>query len=188
MKRFIILILILSGSSVAYATDNQLINDFSIPVTFTYRSGLNAGFSRSVPGTAWYESDLGTDGNEIRFKYDSMTGNIETGTFNFYVQIYTTSKVKVSVDASAMQGQTVLKGEYGSEEIEYSVIGSSLFSNVNGNVSGSVLLDESKGDVDPTRPRVFSYPINLSIQPDQLINLKSESFEGTIAFKVEVLS
>ena len=86
-----------------------------------------------------------------------------------------------------MQSQTVLKGEYGSEEIEYSVIGSPLFSNVNGTVSGSVLLDESKGNVDLTRPRVFSYPINLSIQPDQLINLKSESFKGTIAFNVEVM-
>lgn len=187
MRRIKSIILMLFCLSSVCAANSGLVNDFAIPVTFTYRSGLNAGFSRSVPGTAWYESDLGTDGNEIRFKYDSMTGNIETGTFNFYVQIYTTSKVKVSVDASAMQSQTVLKGEYGSEEIEYSVIGSSLFSDVNGAVSGSVLLDESKGNVDPTRPRVFSYPINLSIQPDQLINLKSESFKGTIAFKVEVM-
>lgn len=188
MRRIKSIILMFFCLSSVCAANSGLVNDFAIPVTFTYRSGINAGFSRSVPGTAWYESNLGTDGNEIRFQYDSQEGNIQTGTFNFYVQIYTTNKVKVSVDASAMQSQTVLKGEYGSEEIEYSVIGSSLFSNVNGNVSGSVLLDESKGNVDPTRPRVFSYPINLSIQPDQLINLKSESFEGTIAFKVEVLS
>lgn len=187
MRRIKSIILMLFCLSSVCAANSGLVNDFAIPVTFTYRSGLNAGFSRSVPGTAWYKSYLGTDGNEIRFQYDSQEGNIQTGTFNFYVQIYTTSRVKVSVDAEKMNFQTVLKNEDGSEEIEYSVIGSSLFSDVNGTVSGSVLLDESKGNVDLTRPRVFSYPINLSIQPDQLINLKSESFKGTIAFKVEVM-
>lgn len=189
MKRFIILILILSGSSVAYATDNQLINDFSIPVTFTYRSGLNAGFSRNVPGTAWYESELGMDGNEIRFKYDSMTGNIETGTFNFYVQIYTTNKVKVSVAADQI---CTLTGDADSvdnnkESLKYSVISESSFG-TGGFAQGKVLYDESTESVDLVRPRVFSYPLNLVIDPAQLINLKSTRFEGVLSFKVEVLS
>ena len=190
MRRIKSIILMLFCLSSVCAANSGLVNDFAIPVTFTYRSGLNAGFSRSVPGTAWYESDLGTDGNEIRFKYDSMTGNIETGTFNFYVQIYTTNKVKVSVAADQI---CTLTGDADSvdnnrESLEYSVISESSFG-TGGFTQGKVLYDESTESVDLlARPRVFSYPLNLVIDPAQLINLKSTSFKGELSFKVEVLS
>lgn len=189
MRLIKIIVLLLFCLSSVCAASSGLVNDFAIPVTFTYRSGINAGFSISVPGTAWYESNLGMDGNEIRFKYDSMTGNIETGTFNFYVQIYTTNKVKVSVAADQI---CTLTGDADSvdnnkESLKYSVISESSFG-TGGFAQGKVLYDESTESVDLVRPRVFSYPLNLVIDPAQLINLKSTRFEGVLSFKVEVLS
>lgn len=198
MKRFMMSILMLFTLAATYATDSGLVDDFAIPVTFTYRSGINLGFSRGQVGIQWFDSNLGEEGNEIKFLYNSGTGQIETGFFYFYAQIYTTDKVKISVDVpgNGNSNPAILTGnnsEYYKDTLEYQS-DPQLFSSSSDwwgttSYTGKVLYDESnKSDADRTLPRVYLQRLNLSVEPDDLVNKTSTQFTGTLVFNVEVQS
>ena len=198
MKRFMMSILMLFILVTTYAADSGLVDDFAVPVSFTYRSGINLGFSRSQVGIQWVNSSLGEDGNEIKFSYNSGTGQIETGFFYFYAQIYTTDKVEISVGLpnGSSSNPAILTGNNSvntSDTLEFQS-DPQLFTSSSGwggttSYTGKVLYDESnKSDADRTLPRVYLQRLNLSVEPDDLVNKTSTQFTGTLVFNVEVQS
>lgn len=198
MKRFMMSILMLFTLVAIHATGSGLVDDFAVPVTFTYRSGINLGFSRGQVGIQWFDSDLGKEGYEIKFSYNSGTGLIETGFFYFYAQIYTTDNVEISVGLpnGNSSNPAILTGNnsgYPRDTLEFQS-DPQLFtssSDLSGNTSytGKVLYDESnKSNADRTLPRVYLCRLNLSVDPDDLVNKTSTQFTGTLVFNVEVQS
>ena len=199
MKRFMMSILMLFILVTTYAADSGLVDDFAVPVSFTYRSGINLGFSRSQVGIQWVESNLGGEvGYEIKFSYNSGTGKIETGFFYFYAQIYTTDKVEISVGLpnGNSSNPAILTGNnsgYPRDTLEFQS-DPQLFtssSDLSGTTSytGKVLYDESnKSYADRTLPRVYLCRLNLSVDSDDLVNKTSTQFTGTLVFNVEVQS
>ena len=196
MKRFMMSILMLFILATAYAADSGLVDDFAVPVSFTYRSGINLGFSRSQVGIQWFESNLGEVGNEIKFSYNSGTGKIETGFFYFYAQIYTTNKVKITVGGVPNGGSTsnpaILSGDPAYETLEYQSDKQLFTPSTNWGqtyYTGNVLHDEaSKADDYLALPRVYLLELNLSVDPDDLVGKTSTQFTGTLVFNVEVQS
>lgn len=197
MKRFMMSILMLFTLVAIHATGSGLVDDFAVPVTFTYRSGINLGFSRGQVGIQWFNSDLGEKDNVIKFSYNSGTGLIETGFFYFYAQIYTTDKVKISVGLpnGSSSNPAILTGnnsEYPKDTLEFQS-DPQLFTSSSGwggtSYTGNVLYDEAnKSEADRTLPRVYLQRLNLSVEPDDLVNKTSTQFTGTLVFKVEVQS
>lgn len=197
MKRFMMSILMLFTLVAIHATGSGLVDDFAIPVTFTYRSGINLGFSRGQVGIQWFDSNLGEDGNEIKFSYNSGTGQIETGFFYFYAQIYTTDKVKISVGLpnGSSSNPAILTGNNSGDPRDTLEFQSDpqLFTSSSGggetSYTGNVLYDEAnKSEADRTLPRVYLQRLNLSVEPDDLVNKTSTQFTGTLVFNVEVQS
>lgn len=197
MKRFMMSILMLFTLAAIHATGSGLVDDFAVPVTFTYRSGINLGFSRGQVGIQWLNSSLGEDGNEIKFSYNSGTGQIETGFFYFYAQIYTTDKVKISVGLpnGNSSNPAILTGNNSGDPKDTLEFQSDpqLFTSSSGwggtSYTGNVLYDEAnKSDADRTLPRVYLQRLNLSVEPDDLVNKTSTQFTGTLVFNVEVQS
>lgn len=193
MKRFMMSILMLFILVTTYAADSGLVDDFAVPVTFTYRSGINLGFSRSQVGIQWFNSSLGEDGNEIKFSYNSGTGKIETGFFYFYAQIYTTNKVKITVgvpNGGSTSNPAILSGD--NETLEYQSDPQLFTPSTNWwqtYYTGNVLHDEeSKADDYLALPRVYLLRLNLSVDPDDLVGKTSAKFTGTLVFNVEVQS
>lgn len=194
MKRFMIFILMFFLLSVVFAAEGNIVEDFPTQVGFTYRSGINMGFSRQEPGIAWYEDTLGESGNEIKFSYNSAAGRIETGFFYFYAQIYTTNKVKVTfgVPNSGRDNPAILLGKNSGETLEFKS-NEPLFTPTTtwgGNTyyAGEVLYDETDmTDSKLTLPRVYSLMLNLSVNPDDLVGKSSTKFTGTLVFNVEVI-
>ena len=168
--------LILFSSIVASPADVENIN---IPVSFTYRSGVNCGFSTTAATKAWKESEF-SDTNPIEFVYSPTDDSIQTGPFYFYVQIYTTSKVTVSVNGPFLNNMQLTSNS--GEKIGYSCD----LPLLNGG-TGAVLYNEnSLLDDERAVPRVFNQLLNLEIDPEDLIGKESETFTGNLAFKVEV--
>lgn len=167
--------LILFSSIVAAPADVENIN---IPVSFTYRSGVNCGFSTTAATKAWKESEFG-DTNPIEFVYSPTDDSIQTGPFYFYVQIYTTSQVTVSVDGSSLNNMQ-LTGD--GEKIGYSCD----LPLLNGGAGAVLYNEDSLPDDERAVPRVFNQLLNLEIDPEELIGKDSETFTGNMAFKVEV--
>ena len=173
--------LILFSSIVAAPADVENIN---IPVSFTYRSGVNCGFSTTAATKAWKESEFG-DTNPIEFVYSPTDDSIQTGPFYFYVQIYTTNKVKVSVNGDFLDNMQLTGVEYEDEDdkISYSCDLTLLDDSGTGAV---VYTEDSLSEDERAVPRVFNQLMNLEIDPEELIGKKSETFTGNMAFKVEV--
>lgn len=168
--------LILFSSIVAAPADVENIN---IPVSFTYRSGVNCGFSTTAATKAWKESEFG-DTNPIEFVYSPTDDSIQTGPFYFYVQIYTTSRVTVSVDGSSLNNMQ-LTGDSG-DKIDYSCD----LPLLNGE-TGAVLYNENSLTNDECAvPRVFNQLLNLEIDPEDLIGKEPDTFTGKMAFEVKV--
>ena len=197
MKRFMMSVLMLFTLAAIHATGSGLVDDFAVPVTFTYRSGINLGFSRGQVGIQWLNSSLGEDDNEIKFSYNSGTGQIETGFFYFYAQIYTTDKVKISVGLpnGNSSNPAILTGNNSGDPKDTLEFQSDpqLFTSSSGwggtSYTGNVLYDEAnKSDADRTLPRVYLQRLNLSVEPDDLVNKTSTQFTGTLVFNVEVQS
>ncbi len=197
MKRFMMSILMLFILVTTYAADSGLVDDFAVPVSFTYRSGINLGFSRGQVGIQWFNSDLGEKDNVIKFSYNSGTGLIETGFFYFYAQIYTTDKVKISVGLpnGSSSNPAILTGNnsgYPRDTLEFQS-DPQLFTSSSGwggtSYTGNVLYDEAnKSEADRTLPRVYLQRLNLSVEPDDLVNKTSTQFTGTLVFNVVVQS
>lgn len=171
--------LILFSSVVAVPAD---VENANIPVSFTYRSGVNCGFSLTSATKAWKESDF-DNSNSIEFVYSPTDDSIQTGPFYFYVQIYTTSKVKVSVDGSVLDNMQ-LTGDK-DEKISYSCDLTLLDDSETGAV---VYTEDSLSDDERAVPRVFNQLLNLEIDPEELIDKNSGTFKGTIGFDIEVTS
>lgn len=196
MKRFMMSILMLFILVTTYAADSGLVDDFAVPVSFTYRSGINLGFSRSQVGIQWVESNLGGEvGNEIKFSYNSGTGKIETGFFYFYAQIYTTNKVKITVgvpNGGSTSNPAILSGDQANETLEYQSDKQLFTPSTNWGhtyYTGNVLHDEaSKADDYLELPRVYLLRLNLSVDPDDLVGKTSAKFTGTLVFNVKVQS
>ena len=155
-------------------------HDPAIPVVFTYQTGLNAGFSKEyVESITWKTSEFSTS-SPVEFKYDSATGNIETGPFHFYLQIYSAEKIRVSLSS----GQNKLTGTNG-ETLTYLNHGFDIS-------TSRTLYDESNSEtakkVNTSYPRVFDQYLSLYIDPDMLLNLNSTEFRGTLSFTVETVS
>ncbi len=171
--------LILFSSVVAVPAD---VENANIPVSFTYRSGVNCGFSLTSATKAWKESEFG-DANPIEFVYSPTDDSIQTGPFYFYVQIYTTNKVKVSVNGDFLDNMQ-LTGGVDNEKISYSCD----LTLLNDSGTGAVVYTEDSLSDDEERavPRVFNQLLNLEIDPEKLIGKKSDTFKGTIGFNIEV--
>lgn len=169
--------LILFSSIVAAPADVENIN---IPVSFTYRSGVNCGFSTTAATKAWKESEFG-DTNPIEFVYSPTDDSIQTGPFYFYVQIYTTSTVTVSVNGDSLDNMQLTGVD--NKKISYSCD----LTLLNGE-TGAVLYNEnSLTKKERAVPRVFNQLLNLEIDPEELIGKESETFTGKIGFNVEVI-
>lgn len=172
--------LILFSSIVAAPSD---VENANIPVSFTYRSGVNCGFSTTAATKAWKESEFG-DTNPIEFVYSPTDDSIQTGPFYFYVQIYTTSKVEVSVDGAVLDNMQ-LTGGVDNEKIRYSCDLTLLDDSGTGAV---VYTEDSLSGDERAVPRVFNQLLNLEIDPEELIDKNSGTFKGTIGFDIEVTS
>lgn len=172
--------LILFSSIVAVPAD---VENANIPVSFTYRSGVNCGFSLTSATKAWKESDF-DNSNSIEFVYSPTDDSIQTGPFYFYVQIYTTNKVKVSVNGDFLDNMQLTGVEYEYEKISYSCDLTLLDDRGTGAV---VYTEDSLSEDERAVPRVFNQLLNLEIDPEKLIGKSSKTFKGKIGFNVEVI-
>lgn len=188
MKKTILTLLIVIASASGFA---EYTDDVAIPLLFSSRNGVNVGFSTAAPTIAWKESwDIGTKENPITFHFnpDSETGKIKSDEFCFYVQIYTSKAVKISVSdttssdnfwdeaSSASRRKGCIAS--GSDKIPYEST-PALFDS---NGAPRELEYVAKSNV----PRVRAFFFNLEIDPDDLIGKNSTEYTGQIAFEVEI--
>lgn len=176
MKRFLSILFLSLFLTTVFAED--LVKPVVIPVDFTYQTGVNTGFSTTQAGIELVKSVLGTEENAITFTRNG--DSITTGPFYFYVQIYTTNKVAVSVvDTDFKLSGYDNNGNATSESISYTSTPSL--------ASGKVLYSE-KNVTDANLlnyPRVENIMLELKLDPDELLNKTATKYTGSLTFKVE---
>ena len=174
-KSLFIMLLMLSAISLFAADEGNI---FSIPITFTANTGVNVGFSdKRIDTVLKQDSSL----SRIEFDIDPIDNVIRTGTFYFYVQIYTTDRIKVSTAAVAP-----LSGNSNNESLAWTNEGESLGS-IKGSSSAGVVVIEESDDVDTAKPRIYNVGMNFAIPISSLTGKSSTEYEANLSFKVETI-